>query len=192
MIYFIGYNILWLLVRGLLSLKTYGRKNFPQKGKVIIAPNHTSYLDPPIVGVAVRRKIYSLAKKELFRVSLFGKTLKAINVIPIKRGGASGSSLKKVIDYLNSGEGVVVFPEGTRSKDGKLGKAKRGIGLLVVKAKAPVLPVLVEYNNSCFNFKSVKVKFGKLLYYNDFPENKESYEAISNDIIKQIRKLKES
>ncbi len=191
MLYFIGYNILWLLARGFFSLKTYGRNNFPQKGKVIIAPNHMSYFDPPIVGVAVRREIYSLGKKELFRISLFGKILKAINVLPIKRGGASGGSLKKVIECLNRGEGVVVFPEGTRSRDGNIGKAKRGIGLLVVKAKAPVLPVLVEYSNNFFNFKSVKVKFGKLLYYNDFPENKESYETISNDIIKQIKKLKE-
>ncbi len=191
MIYFIGYRILWLLARGVFCLKTYGRRNLPQKGKVIIAPNHMSYLDPPIVGVAVRREIYSLGKKGLFRISLFGKILKAINVLSIKRGGASGSSLKKVIECLNRGEGVVVFPEGTRSRDGNIGKAKRGIGLLVVKAKAPVLPVLIEYNYNFFNFKSVKVKFGKLLYYNNFPENKESYETISNDIIKQIKKLKE-
>lgn len=190
--YFIAYIILWLLARGFFSLKIYGKRNIPQKGKVIIAPNHMSYLDPPIIAVAVRREIYNLAKKELFRISIFGEILKAINVIPIKRGGASGGSLKKVIEYLNNGDGVVVFPEGTRSRDGNIGKAKRGIGLLVVKAKAPVLPVLIEYNNNWFNFKSVKVKFGKLLYYNDFSENKQSYETISNDIIKQIKKLKEN
>lgn len=192
MLYFIAYIILWLLARGFFSLKIYGKRNIPQKGKVIIAPNHMSYLDPPIIAVAVRREIYNLAKKELFRISIFGEILKAINVIPIKRGGASGGSLKKVIEYLNNGDGVVVFPEGTRSRDGNIGKAKRGIGLLVVKAKAPVLPVLIEYNNNWFNFKSVKVKFGKLLYYNDFSENKQSYETISNDIIKQIKKLKEN
>ena len=192
MIYFVGYNILWILVRGVLGLKTCGRGNLPQKGKVIIAPNHVSYLDPPCMGVVVRREIYSLAKKELFRISIFGEMLKAINVIPIKRGGAGGSSLKKVIEYLNRGEGVVVFPEGTRSRDGNIGKAKRGIGLLVVKAKAPVLPVLIEYGHNFFYFKSIKIKFGKLLYYNDFPENKQSYETISNDIIKQIKKLKEN
>ncbi len=192
MLYLIGYFISWLLVRGISRIKTYGMVHVPHQGKVIIASNHISNLDPPFVGVAVKKKIHFLAKEELFRISLFGRILKSVNAIPLKRGRYSADSLKKAIELLNKGEGILVFPEGTRSRDGNLGKPKLGIGMLVVRTKAPVLPVLIENSNKFFKLKPVKITFGKLVYYDNFEENRESYEIVSEDILEQIKKLKRS
>lgn len=190
MFYLIGYTFFWLLVRGIFRLQSYGTIYIPQKGKVIIAPNHISNLDPPFIGAALKRKIYFLAKEELFRISIFGRILERVNAIPIKRGRYSTNTLKKVMEVLNKGEGVLIFPEGTRSRDGNFGKAKLGIGMLAVKTKAPVLPVLIENTDNFFKLKSVRIRFGKLLYYDNLQENKETYEIVSKDILERIKMLK--
>ncbi len=192
MLYFLGRSIYWFIARAFFRLRTVGKNNIPQKGSMIIASNHVSNFDPPFVGAALERRVYFLGKEELFRISLFGKVLKRANVIPVKRMGYTADSIRKAIEVLNKGECLVVFPEGTRSKDGNFGQVKRGVGMLVAKTKVPVLPVLVENSNDFFSFKPLRITFGKPLYYNDFPDNKKSHKMISEDILENIKKLKSS
>lgn len=117
-----------------------GREHVPKSGGLIVASNHVSYLDPPLVGTAAVRELHFLAKEELFRPPVFGSLIRAYNAIPIRRGVADLSGLSKAIDVLRSGQAMIMFPEGTRSRDGQLRAARPGIGMLAVGTDALIVP----------------------------------------------------
>ena len=112
-------------------------------GPVIIVANHASYLDPPLVGVACNRAIFFLARKTLLDGRFFGWLLPKLNVIPVDQEGGDRSALKTLIRLLKSNEGVLIFPEGERTSDGRMGSAQPGLGLVIAKTRAPVIPVRV-------------------------------------------------
>jgi 1-acyl-sn-glycerol-3-phosphate acyltransferase len=111
-----------------------------EEGPVLIVCNHSSYLDPPMVGIAYRRAIWFLARKSLFRG--FGAWLyPRLNVIPVDQEGPDMSGLKNIIRLLHRGERVLLFPEGARSFDGAMRQGEPGVGLVVARTRAPVQPV---------------------------------------------------
>jgi 1-acyl-sn-glycerol-3-phosphate acyltransferase len=113
-------------------------------GGVLIASNHQSYLDPVLVAVALERPTDFLAREDLFRVPGFGALITALGAHPIRRGHADTAALRTVIETLRDGRQVLVFPEGTRTADGKLGEFRRGIGSIAIRCGVPVLPVCIE------------------------------------------------
>jgi len=115
----------------------------PARGAVILASNHASFLDPPLVGAGLHRTVNYLARKSLFRFPGFGALLRALSAVPVDREGGGGAGLKAILDRLRAGEAILLFPEGTRTWDGKLQPARAGIGLTVIKSEAPVIPVRV-------------------------------------------------
>ena len=136
--------VLWLIFRIRYGLQVRGQEHVPARGPFIVASNHISFLDPPLLGVACPRRLRFLARADLFHRPLLGCYLRSIGVMPIKRGEADLAAVRAALLRLERGEGVAIFPEGNRQLTGRLGTAKRGVGLLAITARVPVVPVLVQ------------------------------------------------
>lgn len=139
------YRLVWLMAKLAYILyfrrRVFNAERVPKQGPVILASTHASFLDPPAVGTAVYRPCNYLARASLFKNPLFGWFLGALGSVPVDRDGGSASGLRTILDQLAQGYPVILFPEGTRSPDGQLQKGRTGIGLMVLKSGAPVVPV---------------------------------------------------
>ncbi len=138
------YRSYWILLR--LGIRVYfrwssrGAGMIPSEGPFILAANHASFLDPVLAGCAVPREIHYLARASLFRFPAFGWLLRSANALPVDRSGRSPRGLKSVLEVLERGRPVMLFPEGTRTSDGSLGRAHPGVGMVAVRSGAPVVP----------------------------------------------------
>src|SRR5881396_2451620 len=141
--YWLGYQLSRLVSGLLFRFRVVHRERMIQSGPVILAMNHQSYLDPPLAGITCDRAIYFLARRTLMEVPLLGWLLPKLNVIPVNQEGIDRSALKALIRVLKAGNGVLVFPEGSRSLDGKLQPAEPGLGLVIAKTLAPVVPMRI-------------------------------------------------
>src|SRR5207244_8958327 len=120
--------------------RVVSRERMSRTGPVILAMNNQSYLDPPLAGSTCARPIYFLARRTLMDVPLLGRVLPKLNVIPVNQEGVDRSAIKAVIRVLQAGNGVLVFPEGSRTIDGNLQAAEPGVGLIIAKTPPPVGP----------------------------------------------------
>ncbi len=134
----------WCLFRFRFGLQVDGREHVPKAGAFIVASNHVSYLDPPVVGVACPQRLRFMARGDLFHIRWLGLFLRSIRVIPLRRGEADLPAIRQALDALRGGEPVAIFPEGGRQLSGTLGVAKRGVGVLADAARVPVIPALVS------------------------------------------------
>ncbi len=133
-----------LVARSCFSLEVIGRENLPRSGGNLLAMNHQSYLDPPVVALASDpRPIHFLARKTLMDWPILGACFPRLNVIPIDQERPDSSALKAVIRLVRAGESTIVFPEGMRTLDGNFQPAQPGIGLIIAKTLAPVVPMRV-------------------------------------------------
>jgi 1-acyl-sn-glycerol-3-phosphate acyltransferase len=121
-----------------------GREHVPRTGGLIVASNHISFFDPPLVGTAAVRELHFLAKEELFRPPVFGSLIRAYNAIPIRRGVADLSGMTKAMEVLRDGEALIMFPEGSRMRDGELHPARPGVGMLAVGTDALIVPCYIS------------------------------------------------
>jgi 1-acyl-sn-glycerol-3-phosphate acyltransferase len=141
------YALAWLLcstgMRVFFGLRSHGRRNVPHAGGVILAVNHASYLDPVVVGCGVTRRVNFMARRTLFR-GAFGRLIRALNAFPVERGEVDRGAVKEFLRRVSEGRVVMMFPEGTRTRDGRLGPLKPGIGALAVRAGAPVVPTYIR------------------------------------------------
>jgi 1-acyl-sn-glycerol-3-phosphate acyltransferase len=141
--YWFGYHLSRLAGRLLFRFRVIHPERMIQTGPVILAMNHQSYLDPPLAGSTCDRSIYFLARRTLLDVPLLGWLLPKLNVIPVNQEGVDRSAIKAVIRVLEDGNGVLVFPEGSRTLDGNLQPAEPGLGLVIAKTLAPVVPMRI-------------------------------------------------
>ncbi|MDE2059584.1 MAG: 1-acyl-sn-glycerol-3-phosphate acyltransferase [candidate division NC10 bacterium] len=144
----IGYSIFTLgrllclgIAKVAFRLHVGGQEFIPRTGPAILAANHVSYIDPIIIGIAIRRPVRFMAKKELFRFPLFGWLLRQFGAFPVNRARTNLQTFKQAISLLKAGEIVAIFPEGTRGDGVDLRPAKPGIGLIAARTGAPVIPV---------------------------------------------------
>lgn len=125
-------------------MRVYGVRNVPDKGPFVLISNHQSYLDPLFCGTPLRRKLVFLARDTLFANWFLGAMIFSVGTIPIKRGQANLSVMRKIIGKLKDGEGVCLFPEATRTSDGKIAAFRPGFGLLCRRGGAAVVPVVID------------------------------------------------
>lgn len=123
------------------SFRYEGTRNVPQSGPALIIANHQSFLDPWIVGLAVKRHVVYLARKTLFRNRWFGAFIRSFNAVPIDQDGVGKEGIRTILDQLNLGKPVIVFPEGSRTPDGNIHELRPGIHLIIKKTQAPIIPV---------------------------------------------------
>lgn len=130
--------------------RVIGAEKVPKSGPLLLVANHQSYLDPPLVGSTVyTRHIDFIARLGLFKASgFFGWLIATLNSIPIKEEGSDTAAIKEVLRRLQDSRAVLIFPEGSRSETGRMDDFKRGVAVLVKRAKCPVLPIAVE---GCFD-----------------------------------------
>jgi 1-acyl-sn-glycerol-3-phosphate acyltransferase len=203
--YRIGWNLFRLMYATYFRWRVFGAENVPVKGGVILASNHQSFLDPPLVGSGLKRDINYLARESLFRFPGIGALLRSWNAVPVDRDGGGAKGLKIILDRLLEGNGIILFPEGTRTKDGKLLPARSGIGLTVIKSAAPVVPVRVFGTYEAYGRHHkfprphrVTVKYGKPMNFEalraeaktcDKARLKEIYQQVADEIMAAIAKL---
>ena len=123
------------------SLRMAGGRNLPKTGPALIVANHQSFLDPLMVGLVARRPLVYLARKTLFRQPVFAALIRSLNAVPIDQEGIGKDGIRVILEQLQLGKPVVVFPEGTRTPDGTMQPLKAGIHLLIKRTHAPIVPV---------------------------------------------------
>jgi 1-acyl-sn-glycerol-3-phosphate acyltransferase len=196
------YRICWIIVRSFLvlycRLRTKGKENIPSKGSFIIASNHIAAGDPPFVGSSLEREVYFLAKRELFQNPLLRTLITNLNAIPVNRGIFDRNALVRSEEILRKGFGLILFPEGTRSRTGEPGRGKPGIGMLARHAMVPVVPAYIENSKRFlrlpFTGKRLVISYGKPLtpeWLSRTSDDKNGYRAIVAEVMERIRLLKE-
>lgn len=128
----------------LWSLRSFGQDGVPRSGGVLLASNHQSVLDPPFVASCLPREIHFIARRSLIEIPVFGSAIVAMNTIPIERDSGDVKGVKSAIERLKAGHALLMFPEGTRTRDGRIGPMKAGIRLVAERAAVPVVPVLIQ------------------------------------------------
>ncbi|OHB65048.1 MAG: hypothetical protein A2Y77_10275 [Planctomycetes bacterium RBG_13_62_9] len=140
----------WLFCVVYFRFHVRGREHVPEEGTLILAGNHQSFLDPVFCGIALKRVLTYVARDTLWRFGPFGRLISSVNTIPISRDKADIAAMRLIIDRLRGGEAVCLYPEGTRTEDGRIAAIKPGFGLLCRRSKAGVIPVLVDGGFECW------------------------------------------
>ena len=203
--YFIGWSLFRLIYATYFRWRVFNPENVPMTGPVILASNHASFIDPPLVGSGLHRTVNYLARESLFRFPILGAILRSWQAVPVDRDGGGASGLRAILDRLLAGGAILLFPEGTRTKDGKLQPARSGIGLTVIKSNAPVVPVRVfgtfEAYNRFHKFPHphrIAVKYGQPIDFSALraeakvcskPRLKEIYQEVADRIMAEIAAL---
>lgn len=195
-------NLLGLGLKTVNNIKVIGLRNVPKTGGLVIASNHASYLDPPAIGSFCRmRTIHFMARDTLFRNPLMGRFLRDVGVIPLDRERGDLKAIKTAIQLLQGGGAVALFPEGTRTPDGSLQPPKPGVGFLVAKGQAPVVPVYIHGSYEAWSKhsgglkrKPITVVFGQLITQEEIQRlgaGRDAYPLIGELIMQRIAELKE-
>lgn len=150
--------IVWIALHAMFRIRVVGRDWIPRSGPVILASNHIHNLDPPLLGLAVPRYVRFMAKSELFRYKLIGDFLGIIGGFPVHRGASDKAAIRNAIAVTEQGGCLLVFPEGHRSKTGKLGPSHPGVAFIARKAGCPITPVAII--GSYRLFRKLAVHFG--------------------------------
>ncbi len=200
-LYRFAHFLITAVLKSLFQFRVYGRENL-RPGRAIIAANHQSFLDPPVVGVSIPEEICYLAREDLFAFGPFRWLCVRFNTIMIKKRRAHRSALKSVLGKLAQGKKVLVFPEGTRSYDGQLQAPEHGISLLAHESRAPVIPAYVSgtyqvlpRGRPTIRLHPISVSFGRPLHFDEFSLRdgpRQAYEMFSQQVMDAIARLKAS
>jgi 1-acyl-sn-glycerol-3-phosphate acyltransferase len=175
--------------------RAFGRENIIEEGPAIMAANHQSYLDPPLVGITCKNELYFLARKTLFEKKLLGPLISRVNALPVDLSRGDLTAFRAVMNLLKEGHRTVIFPEGTRSLTGEIQQARAGIGMIIAKTLAPVVPIRIFGSFEAWP-KGGKIKphpitvvVGKPMRFKkeDFAaHNRETYQKISEQVLGAI------
>ena len=200
MTYFIGWSLFLVFFKTYLGFNVVGRANVPKRGAFIFVSNHSSYLDPILLGTSLHRSLYYMARENLFGKPLPDWIMRQVHAFPIKRETGDVGALRQALSILKDGKPLVIFPEGTRSKDKCLRSAKPGVGFIAARAKVPVVPAYVDGSFEVLpgNLKTLKrspvsVYIGKPIYLDigRTGHDKEAYQNLSDEIMSGIAALRD-
>ena len=204
-VYWLGWSCFRLMYATYFRWRVLHPERVPLAGAVLLASNHASFLDPPLVGSGLKRQCAYLARDTLFRFRFTRWLLTHWQAVPIDRDGGGPAGIRRILEALSLGRAVILFPEGTRTRDGHLQSVRSGVGMLVIKSEAPVVPVRVwgtfEAYGRNVKFpkpKRVMVKYGQPLLFRELraeaktcPKDrlKEIYQQIADEIMAAIAQL---
>ncbi len=203
--YYLAWRLAGLIFATVFRRRVHGRHHVPLDGPVILAANHASYMDPPLIGSSLNRPLHYLARESLFKYPGIRQWLHSLNAVPVDRDGGGAKGLKIILDRLLAGGGIILFPEGTRTSDGHLQPGRSGIGLTVIKSAAPVVPVRVFGTYEAWGRHRpwprsgpVVVKFGAPLRFEALRAEAAScskarlkaiYQEVADDLMRHIARL---
>lgn len=144
-----------------------GVENIPQGGGYIVASNHQSNMDPIMLALRIKKPMSYLGKEELFKSSFFAYWFRLIDVIPVQRGSGDTSTIDRCVEAIKADKILGIFPEGTRSKDGKPQRPKSGLAAISKASEAPILPCSLYYENKKKFRSHVLIKFGEIIPYEE-------------------------
>lgn len=189
-VYETGQALCRLILSNIYRAELIGKENIPNEGPIILCCNHISNFDPPLLGSYLTRKINYMAKAELFNVPLFGTLLNKLGAFPVKRGLSDKQALRSGLAILKEGGALGLFPEGTRSKTGELGKGLGGAGFFALRSDAVVIPCAIIGPYKAFH--KVKMVYGKPMNFATLREEKKSATEATDYIMSEINKLIEA
>lgn len=199
MLYTFARHMIWLLARLFLRIRVVGAEHLPKGEGLLFAPNHVSFLDIPMLGVAVDRPLHFVGKASLFRGRWVGWLYRNLNGIALQRGPASRVGLMEAVRRLKDGRSVVLYPEGARSLDGRLQIPRPGIGMVAALSGAKVIPVYISGTDralpvGAWRIRShpVTVYIGEPMHFgapNESIQGKEYYNQISRSVMERIISL---
>lgn len=186
-LYPLGRALVNIALSPIYQFKVIGREHFPSEGGVLLCANHIHNFDPEVVGITAPRPIHFMAKEELFSVPILGKILPHINAFPVKRGMSDRGALRNGLAVLKEEKVLGLFPEGTRSKTGEIGKGLAGAGFFALRSNAHVVPcaIIGPYKP----FKRLKVVYGKPINMEEYRKNKATPEDTTELIMNEIQNL---
>src|SRR5712691_3224532 len=196
--YWLGYHLSRLLAQLFYGFRIVYRERVIQTGPVIVAMNHQSFFDPPLAGNACDRAIYFLAKKSLLKAPVLGWLLPKLNVIPVELEKTDRSALKALIRILRAEQAILVFPEGSRTPDGNLQPALPGLGLVIAKTRAPVVPMRIfgafeawPIGGKIHFWRQISIVVGEPIYFSDadFEGDRDLYARLSQRVMEAIAAL---
>ncbi len=198
--YLIVYSLARFFFKTCFRLKIYGIEHF-RHGAAILAANHSSFYDPPVLSISCPEEVHFLARGSLFDVPLLGRLIRVLNSHPIARGTSDAHTFREMIKLLSEGKKMILFPEGKRSFDGELQPLERGLAFLVQKAKCRIIPAYIKGSYEAWPrqrkfpklFGKMACVFGSPIEWEEFEnmEKKEAQERITQRTEKAIRDLKE-
>jgi len=197
-VYWAGWTFFRALSWLIFHPRILGQENIPNTGGFILASNHISNYDPPIIGCWQKRQLYFFAKQELFRNRLFGALIRAANSIPVKRGTIDRLAVRTAVEVVSRGNGLVVFPEGTRSRTKDFLPPKPGVGMLAKAAHCPIVPTYLYGNNrlkDCLWRRArMTIFYGEPFsaeFVASFSDDKAGYQALAEAVMERIGRLRD-
>ena len=182
----------WTVFGSVWRMRAHGRENVPKTGPLIIACNHVSNLDPPVLGTACPRRISYMAKQELFAIPLLGPLISAVGAYPVDRQGSATAAIKRSVEVLRAGGVVGIFPEGGRNITGE-NEVRGGVALLASLGRAPVVPACIVGTGNANRLAQFHVFFGKpLVLPRDRKASREEMANFTAEVMQAIRSLPES
>jgi len=194
-IYQFGHSVFKFFGSTFFSFRVVHPERMIDEGPAILAMNHQSFLDPPMAGITCERELFTLARDTLFKSWIMSKILPAINVVPIDPKGGDSSALKLSVRILKQGYATLIFPEGTRSKDGNLQPAQPGVGFIIAKTLAPVVPMRIfgsyealPRSGKEFHASPITIVLGEAIYFTkaDLEGGREVYQRLADRVMAAI------
>ena len=180
----------------LFRARVYGRENIPAEGAVILAANHASNIDPPLMASLIDRPVSYMAKIELFENPIFGAAIRRCHAFPVKRGESDRGAIKAAVTVLKEERVLGLFPEGTRSKTGELQKAEAGVALIAAMTGAPIVPVAILNTHRIFAngglLPQLRIMYGQPISFQGDRKSKEALDAFSAEIMAHIARMKDA
>ncbi|WP_144511324.1 1-acyl-sn-glycerol-3-phosphate acyltransferase [Bacillus sp. FJAT-22090] len=188
-LYSFAKTVVYGVLKPIYRFEVIGADKFPKEGGILLCSNHIDNLDPPVVGINAPRPVNFMAKEELFNLPILKSILPGVRAFPVKRGMSDRDALRRALKLLKDGEVVGLFPEGTRSKDGQLGKGFSGAGFFALRGEANVVPcaIIGPYKP----FKRLKIVYGEAIDMQPYRERKASADEVTEVIMANIAALLE-
>lgn len=205
MLYRIAYALFWLILRPALALcggfRVEGELGLPSDGGLLLAPNHASYSDPPIIGLSSTRPVWFMTKAHLFRIPVVGDIMRVFNAFPVEPEGVDRKAIRFSENLLTDGQVLCIFPEGSVSEDGRLQPLKQGVALLALRTGVPVVPVALVRTHRFLSptryfpgyaTGGVVVRFGTAFSVSDAPDGlsrQQTMDWVTERLAREIRDL---